>query len=99
MSDKTESLTDTLAKQANARFSASAGVEKDERSWYVANILLNGSSNMIISIKVLYCIVVNHILQFLSNPILFRLLLTGLHHYCQIIKRNVNLHLQHFMIC
>jgi len=39
MSDKTESLTDTLAKQAEARFSASTAVEKSERSWYATNLL------------------------------------------------------------
>lgn len=35
MTDKTESLTDTLAKQAAERFSASAAVEKAQRTWYV----------------------------------------------------------------
>lgn len=40
MTDKTESLTETLAKQAEARFSASAAIEKDQRAWYVFFLIL-----------------------------------------------------------
>ena len=33
--EKIESLTETLTKQAEARFSASAATEREERHWFV----------------------------------------------------------------
>ena len=47
MAGKTESLTETLAKQAEAKFSAIAGVEKEERAWYAVLSALPRLSNPI----------------------------------------------------
>jgi hypothetical protein len=71
MAGKTESLTETLAKQAEAKFSAIAGVEKEERAW-IASLLPShqdrcDSSSVtlheLLKDGVLLCELINHVAE------------------------------------